>query len=685
MRPAQSTLVWTIKERCRVCYTCVRECPAKAIRISEHKAEVIPQRCIACGNCVRVCSQRAKEVVDDVGRVEELLRSGERIAACLAPSFPAEFFEFDHESLVGMLRMAGFDLVCEVAFGADLVASAYRRLLSDEPAKRFIGTTCPGIFGYVERYHPDMIDSLAPIVSPMIAMSRALRRRHGPDLRIVFIGPCIAKKGEASSAPVAGDVDAVLTFPELRRLLKNAGIEPTSAPRSEFDPPRPGLGSLFPISRGLLQAAKIDEDLVQGDIVSATGRGEFGEALREFESGHLDARLVDALCCQGCVMGPATTVDAPLFLRRSRVSRYVRSRMVGFNAERHAQEMAEFADVDLTRKFMRNDQRISAPSEMELRQIMERLGKFTLEDELNCGACGYETCREHAIAIFKGLADSEMCLPYTLEELRRTCTELTLSNQELATTQEALMQSEKLAHMGQLAAGIAHEVNNPLGTVVMLSHLLLDETAGDSPMVEDLKLMASEADRCKKIVSGLLQFARKNKVEAQQADVAELVERAVRSVRPGDYAVDVRVETEASDTTADVDGDQIMQVLINLFSNAVAAMPGGGHIGVRISGDESRIKLAVRDTGCGIPKDNIRKIFEPFFTTKPPGQGTGLGLAVTYGIVKMHHGDIRVDSNADPTAGPTWTQFIVTLPRRSLRPASDEMQLPAGEPAAGTA
>ncbi|MBN2445970.1 MAG: GHKL domain-containing protein, partial [Phycisphaerae bacterium] len=302
------------------------------------------------------------------------------------------------------------------------------------------------------------------------------------------------------------------------------------------------------------------------------------------------------------------------------------------------------------------------------------------EDELNCGACGYATCREHAIAIYKGLAESEMCLPYTIEELKRTCGELTHSNQQLARTQEALRHSEKLASMGQLAAGIAHEVNNPLGTVLMLSHILLDELGPDNKMREDLSMVAHEADRCRNIVSGLLQFARKNKVEARTIDLRQLVSRAVQTLRPP-AGVSVRVEHTETDTVAEIDEDQITQVLTNLVSNALAAMPKQGVLTLRTHGDEHDVHLIVTDTGVGIPKENLSKIYEPFFTTKKSGEGTGLGLAVIYGIVKMHHGDIRVRTNADPAHGPTGTTFSVSLPRK--RRVSDTHETSdAVEPAA---
>jgi signal transduction histidine kinase len=291
------------------------------------------------------------------------------------------------------------------------------------------------------------------------------------------------------------------------------------------------------------------------------------------------------------------------------------------------------------------------------------MGKFTADDELNCGACGYASCREHASAICEGLAESEMCLPYSIDELQTAVKELENSREQLADAQEALLQSEKMASMGQLAAGIAHEVNNPLGVVLMYAHLLMDECPADSKYREDLVMITEQADRCKKIVAGLLNFARQNKLVRHPADMRQLVERAMRTI-PLPENVALKIDHDLDDPIAEVDRDQVVQVLTNLATNAVAAMEHGGTLTLRTAGDDNRVTIAVIDTGTGIKPENIKKIFEPFFTTKQMGKGTGLGLAVTYGIVKMHSGDIRVQSNADPEKGPTGTTFTVLLPRR---------------------
>lgn len=663
------SLVSTIRERCRVCYTCVRECPAKAIRIAGGQAEVIDARCIGCGNCVRVCSQGAKRVLDSVDGVRALLAGPTPVAACVAPAFPAEFTEVDAQGLAGMVRALGFASVHEVAFGADLVAARYRELLDEDPERRWIATTCPAVTSYVERFHPGLVSHLAPVVSPMIATARALRHLHGESLRIVFIGPCLAKKEEAVADQVVGEIDGVLTFAELRRMFAAAGVTPAGTEPRDFDPPRAGTGALFPLSRGMLAAAGIDDNLVEGRIVAAGGHGEFQEVIREFDSADLEVQLLEVLCCTGCAMGPGMTTQAPAWNRRQRISQHVQRALARDDAqEATARDRAAAAGLDLSRGYAADDQRLVAPSEEELRAILDCMGKRHPGDELNCGACGYPTCREHALAIHEGLAENEMCLPYTIEELRRAVDELAVSHAQLASAQEALVHSEKLASMGQLAAGIAHEVNNPLGVVLMYSHMLLEETDAESPLRPELATIVEQTDRAKRIVAGLLNFARQNKVVHTVVDAREVVDRALRAVTlPTGIAL---VVEHAGHAAAELDAEQMVQVLINLLSNAVAAMPDGGRLLVRTEGTGDEVLFIVTDTGTGIAPENRSRIFTPFFTTKKAGQGTGLGLAVSYGIVKMHRGDIRLVSNADPATGPTGTTFSVALPAR--RPTNGE-------------
>ncbi len=665
MAPESLCFVKEVKNRCRICYTCVRECPAKAISISKSQAIVVPERCIGCGNCLRVCSQQAKKMESSIEDVEVLLKSGATVAACVAPSFPVEFqADFDFRVLVGMSRALGFDLVTEVAFGADLVADRYREAMILNKGRQYIATTCPAIVGFVERYHPELVPALSPIVSPMVAMARVLRSLHGPELKIVFIGPCVAKKAEAMDPDVVGGPDAVLTFTELREMFERAGVTPANIDPSDFDPPQPRRGSLFPISKGLLEAAEIREDLLTNDVVATDGLHNFMNALNEFAAGGMEANLVELLSCNGCIAGPGLSSKENLFQRRARVSHYTRYRERTQDPVEWQKSIDHFANLDLTRTYRSMDQRITAIDEKELAEIMKRMGKQSAEDELNCGACGYPSCREHAIATHKGLAESEMCLPYVINDHLKTILELSHLNDRLATTQETLMHSERLASMGQLAAGVAHEINNPLGVVIMYTNLLLEECEKNAEFRDDLKMIAEQANRCKRIVAGLLDFARQNKVAHQPVNVRELIASALSNL-PCPENVTLELVHEELDPVAEIDKDQLIQVLINLVGNAYDAMPEGGHLWVRTKGDDTWMILEVQDTGMGIPRENMNKLFEPFFTTKMMGKGTGLGLPVVYGIVKLHRGDITVESNADPSQGPTGSTFRVKLPREA--------------------
>jgi len=651
-------LVYTIKELCRTCYTCVRECPARAIRIVGGQAEVIDERCVACGNCTKVCSQGAKVFTNTVDHVRKVLEKSVKVAAIVAPSFPAEFHDVtDYRAIVGMLRALGFSYVSEVSFGADLVAHRYRNMISEADGKNYISSDCPAIVTFIRYYHPDLTENLIPVVSPMVAMTRVMRKKYGEDLPVVFIGPCVAKKAENS------EVDAAITFLELREMLNAAGIRPESIVPSEFDPPLGGRGAIFPVTRGLLQTAGVNDDAVNGTIIAAEGRIDFQEAIKEFEEGMIGSQHLELLCCEGCIMGPGMSKGGKQYNRRALVSTYAQQKMASLNMEEWKNELETYDKLDLSARFRAEDMRRLLPEDEEVEQVLASIGKLTPKDHLNCGACGYETCYEHAVAIVKGLAEEEMCLPYTIEKLHKSVRELALSNNKLTTMQNALKQSEKLAHMGQLSAGIAHELNNPLGVVIMYSNILLDESNSDDPVRQDLQLIVEQAARCKKIVAGLLNFARKNQVNYQELDIRKLTEQSVAGVVFPEN-IKTAIVDRTTNPNAAIDYEQMTQVLTNLFRNSIDAMPNGGKLEITLEDTVSDVIFIVSDTGSGIKDEDRAKIFEPFYTTKGIGKGTGLGLATTYGIVKMHKGQITVETNADPAKGHTGTTFRIILPRR---------------------
>ncbi|MDP4266342.1 MAG: Cache 3/Cache 2 fusion domain-containing protein [Bacteroidota bacterium] len=249
----------------------------------------------------------------------------------------------------------------------------------------------------------------------------------------------------------------------------------------------------------------------------------------------------------------------------------------------------------------------------------------------------------------------------TFNALHSSIKELAISNRELMSAKQALLQSEKLASMGQLAAGIAHELNNPLGVIIMYSHIAFEDCDENSPLKKDLELIAAQADRCKKIVAGLLNFARKNKVNFTKVNVRELIEKSISTIIiPSN--VTIKIENKLTKLFTMLDFDQMVQVFTNLIKNAIDAMPNGGNIQILIENNAQEISFNIKDNGLGIPKENMDKLFEPFFTTKKNGKGTGLGLPIIYGIVKMHKGNIKVDSNTDISLGEVGTTFTVTIP-----------------------
>ncbi|CEP66140.1 Iron hydrogenase [Moorella glycerini] len=408
-------IVKTITGKCRMCYACIRNCPVKAIKVVEGQARVVPELCIACGHCVQVCAQQAKLVEQEIAKVEQFLASG-RTIACLAPSFVAEFHPAWPGQVVAALKQMGFAEVHEVAFGAHLVTLEYRRYLQEAGERQgLISTPCPAVVNLVSKYYPRLLPQLVPVVSPMIALGRYLKTKLGPDNRLVFIGPCVAKKGEAREEEVAGAIDAVLTFPELKEMLAARQIDVSACGNLDFDNEPAYLGRLYPVGGGLLRSAGIDADILANQVLVVEGREDCLEFLKAVNEGKMVPQMVDMLFCKGCINGPMQENKFSSFRRRKIVAEFTRQGL-----EQAKPKPINLEGINLRREFHDKTIFFPRPSEADIRGILAELGKLTPEDELNCGACGYPSCREKAIAVYHGLAENRMCLPYLIAQLEKS-------------------------------------------------------------------------------------------------------------------------------------------------------------------------------------------------------------------------------------------------------------------------
>ncbi len=639
-------IVSTIGQKCRRCYSCVRECPATAIKVVSGQAVVITERCISCGHCVKVCSQNAKSVESDIDKILYDLLPTKKAIAIVAPSFAASFPD-EYLKVPSALRQIGFFKVADTAFGADLISPLYKEIFENNGSKTTISSPCPAVYNYIEKYYTDLVPNLAEVVSPMIAMGKYLKNNYGNDIKVVFIGPCIAKKSEYQDTEVEGIIDAVITFKELKVIFDTLRIDLNQLPESEFDPPHANAGKSFALAGGLIKTADISSDILAKDVIIVEGMEKVEEIIQDVAKNKIKSEFIDILFCEGCINGPGIDSQLNYYSKRNKIIEYVETSAAHVDKNVWKSEIYNSREIDFKRKFHQKSQRRPMPSEEKIKEILARTNKLEKSDELNCGACGYKSCREYAIAIAKGLAEEDMCLTYLIVKLETAYS-------ELQSTQEQLQSAEKLASIGQLAAGVAHEINNPLGTIMLYSSMLrkdIEKGVCSNRNVEDLQLIIEEADRCKNIVSNLLNFARQGKLKISKIDIGKLIDGIIKSIsiKPELKDVFINVNNQSDAAVIDGDNDQLKQVLLNVITNACEALEDSEvkNVNINIQNDERFITIDVVDTGCGIPEENIKKLFTPFFTTKKMGKGTGLGLAITYGIIKMHKGDIKVKSTLD--------------------------------------
>ncbi|HOO56109.1 MAG TPA: [Fe-Fe] hydrogenase large subunit C-terminal domain-containing protein [bacterium] len=647
-------VVTTVKNKCKRCYSCVRNCPAKAIRVEQGQAAVMEERCIACGNCYRVCAQNAKKIRDGARPAKELLNSDRPVVLILAPSFPAAFPGYEPGQIIAASKKLGFDSVMEVAFGAELVALEYRRYLEKTEGKTVISTPCPAVVKYVEKFHPALVPYLAPVVSPMVALARAIKTVLLPGAGVVFAGPCIAKKLEKDDPVAEGFVDAVLTFEELAGMFEGEGINPGDEEPVEFDGPAPRLGRLFPLSGGLIRTAMLKYDILEDEILVADGAQEVRDVLESIEKNKIGAKFFDLLLCEGgCINGPVINCDLTLAERKEKVSSFTRRELGEKKDGVVAAAEPDCSGVDLSCRFHDEHMELPYPSEEEIREILKKINKVRPEDELDCGACGYSSCREKAIAVYQGLAENEMCLPYIIDRL------MELNEQIKRDADRQVIRAEKLASVGRLASGIAHEINNPLSGILLYASML-EKASIDDAQRDKLKTIIDETIRCRGIVKGVLDFSRQTEPHFGPVLVTDILERVFNLVEKQTLFSGIDIHKnylEASIPFVLGDPPQIQQVFLNIIMNAAQSIDGPGSVSVYVQEEDGFLDVVVEDTGCGISHDDMDRIFEPFFTTKGEQKGTGLGLSTSHGIIENHGGKIMVESELGKGS-----KFIIRLP-----------------------
>jgi iron only hydrogenase large subunit-like protein/uncharacterized Fe-S cluster-containing protein len=416
--------------KCKNCYKCVRICEVKAISVKNEQAQIMNDQCILCGHCLSACPQNAKTVISDIERVKEYIRSGKKTILSIAPAYLGVLEYDDPGQVIAALLQLGFSEVRETAEGAIYVTNEYERLLQEGYMDNIITTSCPSVNELVEIYYPELIPYLAPVVSPMIAHGKMIRKRNenmdDEDIKIVFLGPCIAKKREALNDPrTKGYIDAVIFFSEIEKWLEDENIIIKDCTPVSPNNQDPMVNRLYPISSGVISSVittKEEKDNYEKFYVH--GIKSCLELFDSMKNGEIKGCFIEANICEGgCIKGSA--VENKLTSRyKLKLDLQGKIKRVPVNKS----DLILYKDKDFFQKLFYNRAPIEKePTEKEIKAILKKIGKLNKEDELNCSACGYSTCRDKAIAVYNGKAELTMCMPYMHEKAR------SLANVVLAT------------------------------------------------------------------------------------------------------------------------------------------------------------------------------------------------------------------------------------------------------------
>ena len=400
---------------CKNCYKCVRNCSVKAIKMIDDQAQIVEEKCIACGNCLLVCPQNARNIHSDLENVENAFQQGKKIIVSIAPSYIGVYDE--PYKLISVLKHLGAYLVEETAIGAEQVSKLYSEYIKTTKKSNAITTCCPTVNMMIQNYYPDLIKYLIPIDSPMVAHCKMIRKRHGSDAYIVFLGPCISKKCEAYGYQLSGVMDAVISFDEIDKLIESRNIS-----ISKFEETHPDLegnytGKKYPLEQGILSGIKNIVENSKFAPATISGIDNLKKAFDALSNKEITNVLIEANSCEGgCIGGPAVPKKSRnIYVRKIRA----RNKIQNLKEKEYKNYSLEEKNLNNIRNF-RNKQYIHPKfTEEEIRNVLEQTGKHKKSDELNCGACGYDSCRDKAISVLEGLSHSQMCMPYMRSEAEK--------------------------------------------------------------------------------------------------------------------------------------------------------------------------------------------------------------------------------------------------------------------------
>ena len=385
------------KVNCKDCYKCVRYCPVKSIRVKDHAASILAGECILCGNCTIVCPQHAKEDINDVPMIKVLMSKHETVIAIVAPSFAA-YFNISFETMKSTLKKLGFADVFEVAEGAHVVKTEYERLVAENSDQTWITSSCASVNYYIKRHRPEAAKYLLPVLTPMKALAKILRERY-PEAKFVFIGPCLSKKGEAFEN--GSGVSAVLLFEELEDWLAEENIV---VHEDESFRNQPRLSRLFPMSGGILATMKQEPGI---NYLPISGFDGVKQTIEDVIDGKLPHCFIEMNFCKGgCVGGPSFRRKELGTLRGAVKTRQAAGTTI-YDEDYNVPETLDYSTTFQTKRVFRLE-----PTKAQIEAVLRQMDKFSPEDELNCGMCGYSTCREKARAVLFGKAEIDMCMPY---------------------------------------------------------------------------------------------------------------------------------------------------------------------------------------------------------------------------------------------------------------------------------